>query len=289
MNGIDYAGWRPPSPQWLLQNGFGFVCRYLKILPNSYAITAAEFHALRAAGVEVVLNWEENVYDWQTSGVSYAQQAKQQAQALGAWPCVIYFSVDTGSPNMTQVNNYFAGIASVLGAEYTGIYGGYYIVTQVDKRYVTKFWQTYAWSNGQWAQVHIRQVPGGTSNYDLDQAMVDNFGQVGVAPPSPPTPAITEEDMPMTPLFTVRPDGNFDWYTLVPNGQGAWSLIHVIRDNAGTILKVDMPGGTWLAPLACGYSGTLAYFQGVGTDSSVYEAYWDSAKPNDPWQVAKKS
>lgn len=288
MNGIDYSAWRPPSPQWLLQNGFGFVVRYLKVLPNSYAITAAEYRALLAAGVAVVLNWEQNEYDWQTNGISYAQQAKAQAQALGAWPCPIYFSIDTGSPSMAQVDNYFAGVSSVIGPQYTGIYGGYDVVTEVDKRYVSWFWQTYAWSNGRWADVHIRQVPGGTNNYDLNQAMAVNFGQVGAARPDPPAPAPPEVLQPMNPVTATRPDGNEDYYVLVPDGSGTYALVHTVKvPNTDTVTGCDYPGGKWLGALACGWKDGMAYFQGIGSDQHVYEAYWNSSTPTTQWQIAK--
>lgn len=254
MNGIDYSAWRPPSPQWLLQNGFGFVVRYLKVLPNSYAITAAEYRALEAAGVAIVLNWEEDTNDWQTNGISYAQQAKAQAQALGAWPCPIYFSIDTGSPSMAAVDDYFAGVASVIGPQYTGIYGGYDVVTEVDKRYVSWFWQTYAWSNGRWADVHIRQVPGGTNNYDLNQAMTVNFGQVGAAQPDPPAadpPRLYSSGGTMVALLTT-PTGRADWFVIGGDKQLYW------HTGQG-------------APAALSSKGTLC---GGGPLTAISASYW---------------
>lgn len=286
MNGIDYSGWRPPSPEWLLQQGFGFVCRYLKVLPNAYAIDAAEFASLRAAGVQVVLNWEQDINDWTTNGLAYAQAALAQAQALGAWPCPIYFSVDTGSPDMAAVNSYFAGIASVIGAENTGIYGGFAVVSNVDKRYVCWFWQTYAWSAGQWADVHIRQVPGGSSNYDLDQAMVDNFGQVGYVKPKP-DPHIAKEKVTLRSIrpanFPVGP-GSIDDYDVDSSGK----LWHAVYSNGP-----DEPAeynealqGEWEDVLECGYDvgKGQVWVKGRGTDGHLYSLIWWETQGAGSWQ-----
>jgi hypothetical protein len=189
MNGLDFSFWRPPSASWLIQNGFGFACRYLDYLPNGKVIDAAEFAALRAAGVLVVLNWEDgttNMAAGFAGGQTEAAEAMRQAQALGAWPCPITFSCDTDPANIGQaaIVAYLQGCGSVLGgALRVGVYGGHDAVAWGMGSGAAHYgWQTFAWSPAGWyGPAQLRQVVGGTSNYDLDQSLAADFGQVGAA------------------------------------------------------------------------------------------------------------
>lgn len=186
MNGIDYSLWRPPSSGWLLAQGYGFVCRYLSYGLNPKVIGAAEYMALKAAGLEVVLVFEYGAQDmlggW-AAGAGDAKAALQQAQALGAWPCPIYFAADW-SVDVTQESDvlaYLKACAFVLGGvERVGVYGGIVAVSAaLDAGACRYAWQTYAWSAGVWDErAQLRQVPGGTPDYDLDTSLAEDFGQV---------------------------------------------------------------------------------------------------------------
>jgi MYXO-CTERM domain-containing protein len=174
--------------------GYKFVCRYLSGDPGGGKdLTASEQSSLEAAGIDIVLNWEttgtdaENGYN---AGVSDATAAKSEAEGLGQ-PSnrPIYFSIDfdAQSGDAAAINEYFKGVASVLGLARTGVYGGYYIVNELfGAGLVTWGWQTYAWSNGAWdSRAQLRQVQNGVDNdqLDADTATVADYGQYGPGSP----------------------------------------------------------------------------------------------------------
>ena len=193
ISGCDYSFARP-SPSSLVSMGYKFVCRYLSGDPGGGKdLTASEQSSLEAAGIDIVLNWEttgtdaENGYN---AGVSDATAAKAEAESLGQ-PSnrPIYFSIDfdAQSSDAAAINEYFQGVASVIGLARTGVYGGYYIVNELfGAGLVTWGWQTYAWSNGAWdSRAQLRQVQNGVDNdeLDADTAMVADYGQYGPGSP----------------------------------------------------------------------------------------------------------
>ena len=193
ISGCDYSFARP-SPSSLVSMGYEFVCRYLSGDPGGGKdLTASEQSSLEAAGIDIVLNWEtsgtdaENGYD---AGVSDATAAKAEAESLGQ-PSdrPIYFSIDfdAESSDAPAINEYFQGVASVLGLARTGVYGGYYIVNELfGAGLVTWAWQTYAWSNGAWdSRAQLRQVQNGVDNdeLDADTAVAADYGQYGPGSP----------------------------------------------------------------------------------------------------------
>lgn len=186
MKGIDFSLWRPPSPQWVRDQGYGFVCRYLSFGAQQKVIGETELQGYLAAGLDVVLVWEYGAQDmlggW-TAGTGDAQGALAQAQRLGVWPCPIYFAADwdVQPSEYPLVDAYLKAAALKLGnTERVGIYGGFPIVSHVlDGGFARYAWQTYAWSNGEWdLRAQLRQVPGGTPDYDLDESAYGDFGQV---------------------------------------------------------------------------------------------------------------
>lgn len=187
MNGCDYSIWRPPSTQWLLDQGFGFVCRYLAPPADDVkVIHKPEYDELRGAGLAVVLNWETfatMMLGGQAAGKADAEQAVMQAEALGAWPCPIYFSADFDATEGQQaaINGYLAGCATVMGAQWVGLYGGYWVVKRAFDGGACHYgWQTFAWSGEYWdGRAQLRQVPQGGDGFDEDVAMAADFGQVG--------------------------------------------------------------------------------------------------------------
>jgi hypothetical protein len=193
--GLDYSFARP-SVSSLHSQGYTFAARYLSYDNSSTSgkiLTAAEAKALIAAGIDVVSNWEyaaDDALSGNAQGVADAKAAQAQAVAAGM-PATrpIYFSVDFDATpaQQTPINAYFDGVASVLGVNRTGAYGGYYVIQRLfDAGKIKWGWQTYAWSGGQWdARAQMRQTDngitaGGDSDCcDLDASEADDFGQWG--------------------------------------------------------------------------------------------------------------
>ncbi len=197
--GVDYS-WGRPSPSGLHADGYTFAARYLSWDTTGKNLSAGEAHDLEAAGVDVVANWENSgtaALDGYAQGVSDAKEAEAQAVADGM-PAgrPIYFSVDFDAQPDQQgaINDYFDGVASVLGRSRTGAYGGYYLIGRLfDAGKITYGWQTYAWSYGQWdSRAQLRQTQNGVTiaggSCDIDEAVAGDFGQWGFAG-APPPPA----------------------------------------------------------------------------------------------------
>jgi hypothetical protein len=197
--GVDYSFARP-SPSGIRASGYTFVARYLSHEPAKN-LSASEAHALEAAGLTIVCNWEDgatNALSGYGQGVSDATAAKAQALAVGQ-PSTrpIYFSVDfdASSGQIGTIEAYFEGVASVIGLSRTGVYGGHYVVSSLFNSGKVKWgWQTYAWSYGVWdSRAQFRQIENGIDNdeEDKDEAVTTDFGQWPIAneaPPPPPPP-----------------------------------------------------------------------------------------------------
>ncbi|HEY1816565.1 MAG TPA: glycoside hydrolase domain-containing protein [Kofleriaceae bacterium] len=196
QSGLDYAWSRPSSPQALADAGYTFVARYLSYDTTGKNLSASEAQGLIAAGVDIVANWEwaaDDALDGYDTGVSDAQQAQALATGCGM-PSdrPIYFSVDfDASPDQqAAINDYFDGVASVLGVARTGAYGGYYVIQRLfDAGKIQWGWQTYAWSGGQWdSRAQLRQIQNGVTvagaDGDIDQSEAADFGQWGATAPT---------------------------------------------------------------------------------------------------------
>jgi hypothetical protein len=192
--GLDYA-WGRPSPKKIRAAGYTFAVRYLSYDKTGKNLSASEAKALRAAGVDVAVVWEQGAYDALSGsglGVTHAKAAKSQAAACGS-PAgrPIYFAVDFDATPGQQaaINAYFDGVASVIGHNRTGGYGGYYVIKRLfDAGKIKYGWQTYAWSGGQWdPRAQLRQIKNGIHvdgvDSDIDQAMANDFGQWGYKAP----------------------------------------------------------------------------------------------------------
>src|SRR5215813_242803 len=183
--GVDYA-WARPSPSSLHAQGFTFACRYLSYDTSGKNLSHGEAQALIAAGIDVVSNWEWNATDalaGHARGVEHARVAEQQALSFGA-PASrpIYFSVDFDATPGEQgaIDAYFDGVASVIGRDRTGAYGGYWVIKRLfDAGRISWGWQTYAWSGGLWdPRAHLRQIQNGIAggSLDKDEAVAADFG-----------------------------------------------------------------------------------------------------------------
>jgi hypothetical protein len=199
--GVDYSDARP-SPDSLVADGYQFVVRYLSNSTSGKNLSASEEEALIAAGLDVAVVWEQGAEDALSGydlGVSDAQSAASQALADGQ-PSTrpIYFAIDfdaTAAQEAT-IEQYFDGVASVIGLDRTGAYGGYGVIDRLfNDGKITWGWQTYAWSSGEWdTRAQLRQIQNGTDT-DTDQAMVADFGQWGpgtINPGGPPPPTACE-------------------------------------------------------------------------------------------------
>jgi Domain of unknown function (DUF1906) len=200
--GVDYA-WARPTPASLVADGYGFVARYLSYDTTGKNLTLSEADALIAAGLDVVVVWEEGANDALSGydlGVTEAQAAASQALACGQPPTrPIYFAIDFDATTAQQatLDEYFEGVASVIGLDRTGAYAGYGAIDGLfNDGKITWGWQTYAWSSGQWdSRAQLRQTLndiGPDGEMDQDQSMVSDFGEWGpgsVPPITPPPPS----------------------------------------------------------------------------------------------------
>ena len=195
QTGVDYS-WYRPSASSLASSGYKFVVRYASYDTTGKNLSKAEADELIAAGLNIVSNWENGSQDALSGynlGVSDAQAAEQMFAADGA-PATrpIYFSVDFDATpgDQTAINSYFDGVASVIGLDRTGAYGGYYVIQRLfDAGKIKWGWQTYAWSGGQWdSRAQLRQTQNGIAGgqMDEDQSEADDFGQWGNYSATPP-------------------------------------------------------------------------------------------------------
>ena len=192
-SGIDYS-WGRPRPSKIVEAGYTFVCRYVSWNTTGKNLTRTEADALRAAGLDIVANWEytaSEALDGYDAGARNAEEAHRQAVACGM-PAdrPIYLSVDfdASQSQQTAINAYFDGAASVLGRGRVGAYAGYYVLDRLfDAGKISWGWQTYAWSGGNWdSRAGLRQVQNGITvdgaDCDRNEAHKSDFGQWGNNP-----------------------------------------------------------------------------------------------------------
>lgn len=195
--GLDFS-WGRPSINSVQAGGYTFVCRYLSWDTTGKTITKPEYDKYLSAGLAVCLNWEQAAGDQKrgaTGGQADGAEAYRQARALGAPKnTVIYFSADwdVQAGELATCRSYWSAAAQQLQGYYRlGVYGGYRVVKDaLSLGY--HGWQTYAWSYGQWANAHFRQIQNGVAvggaSVDRDLLMRPDAGFVE-APV-----AITEDD-----------------------------------------------------------------------------------------------
>jgi hypothetical protein len=211
---IDFAERRIP-PDEIKSAGYDGVVNYVsQSRPGANfeakPITHEYADALRAAGLQIVSNYQYGKPGWPTpsdftrgydGGVTDAQIAQGlHAAAGGPNSAPIFFSIDDdidlNTWNSVAVN-WFRGINSVLGVGRTGIYGhaqacGWAIRDGVLGNSTTPghrwAWQTKSWSHGDrepmavlyQAVVNSPSSPGpllGGINVDVDDVLAADFGQ----------------------------------------------------------------------------------------------------------------
>lgn len=196
--GLDYS-WDRVSPAAHKAAGSTFAVRYLSRVHPDKNLTATELAELHTGGIDVVLVWEdrprEAAKQGRARGATDGRDAKRMAEAVGLGARPIYFTIDYDAPasDAPAILEYFRGVASIIGHDRTGVYGGYWQVKRLwDTGAVAWIWQTYAWSGTppQWHEAaHIRQWKNGQkvagATVDFDHAMKDEFGQHDVQPKPP--------------------------------------------------------------------------------------------------------
>lgn len=202
IEGVDYSYARP-SIAGLKSADKKFAVRYITTPgASNKGISKAEYDALHAAGIEVVVVWEGGAADMKKGkpqGVADAKAAQANLKAIVGLNdnLPVYFGCDFDATPADQaaINAYLDGAASVLGRDRVGMYAGYYPLKRaVAAGKVTWKWQTYAWSGGNILEgIHLYQYKNGVTlaggQVDLVRALQTNYGQKGVVPPVAAAPA----------------------------------------------------------------------------------------------------
>ncbi|HEY4117054.1 MAG TPA: glycoside hydrolase domain-containing protein [Byssovorax sp.] len=268
--GCDYSFARP-SPSHLYGEGYRFAVRYFSY-DSGKNLTSSEAHALEAAGLDVVSNWEagsDDALDGYSRGAQHAHDADAQAAAAGA-PAdrPIYFSVDfDASPGQQgAINDYMDGVASVIGRSRTGAYGGYYVIQRLfDAGKITWGWQAYAWSGGQWdPRAQARQIQNGLEgdSIDEDQAMVADIGQwsgSGGGDNTPPPPVASD--------CSVHSDGKL--YCSDTSG----SAMYASATTSSAVVNHLRTSDSWFTCWGTGQlhaGGNTTWYYTEGDDNSSY-------------------
>jgi hypothetical protein len=124
--GVDYSFARP-DPRALSRAGVRFVSRYLAFLPNSKVITAGERDALWAAGLALLLNWEQSEGDFlqPAKGPVHGAEASRQALALGyprSLPILVSCDQEAKRSDFAKAVQYFEGFAAAARGYPLGVY-----------------------------------------------------------------------------------------------------------------------------------------------------------------------
>lgn len=188
IEGVDYSTDKP-DPRGLYEVGKRFAARYVGPGTTDKHLSIEEAHNLAAAGVSIVVvaeGAEAGLLGGFPIGVDWAIMADSHAKACGM-PASrpIYFAVDFDctEAQWPRIREALAGAAEVLGVNRVGVYGGIRVIEWAARDGAASwFWQTYAWSGGEWSpRAHVQQyrnnvsLVGGT--VDLDRSYVNDFGQ----------------------------------------------------------------------------------------------------------------
>lgn len=183
-HGVDYAWHGPLDPGALRRAGVTFALRYLGPSPGEgKALSDGEARALGHAGIDVgaIFETSGNTAGGEQAGRRDGELAKEWARGVVPAGRPIYFTNDREA--VDGLAGYLTGAASVLGHHATGVYGGIAAIRLAANEHLCAYyWQTYAWSAGQWhAAAQLRQTQNGVRvagiDCDLDEARAADFGQ----------------------------------------------------------------------------------------------------------------
>ena len=263
--GVDYSYARP-APGTTRAQGYTFVARYLSH-DGSKAIGPSEAAATRAAGLDIVVTWEDSAeaaLGGYAQGVADAQVAAAEAAAIGM-PAgrPIYFALDFDASAAQQgaLDAYFDGVASVIGRGATGAYGGLGPIQRLfDAGKITWGWQTYAWSGGAWdPRAQLRQVQNGIAggSEDLDEAVAGDFGQFGPNAPEQTLPGPTG-------YLGITPTADGGGYWIVKADGGVFSYGNASFFGSAAGLSLARP------PIAISATGDAAGYYLAAQDGGVF-------------------
>jgi hypothetical protein len=237
------------SPAALKAAGVGLVMRYVSTAGNSKNITASEYKALTAAGIQVGLVYETSA-NWMlggyNTGLADARSARAQATAVGypTWQRIWYAADwDASTAQIATVLDALHGAADAEGSKArVAIYGGYDVVQAAAGAGYAGAWQTVAWSGGHWSPAAVLRQTGAQATCGGVQVDVNEVTGAVLLPP--PAPIKEEPDMEWTDSITgpgARPNGNEVQYILTDLGR--------LRDRLYGDTTATVPAGTPLAEL----------------------------------------
>ena len=190
--GFDY-GAGPIPPSVIKGASRNFVCRY--VAPGKWTkMLAPELKEILASGLDLVTIWEltktRSVEGGFDGGAADMAEAMNYIKSIGGPANTpVYIAADDfgaiTATDFTKIKSYVDGAVSVRGWNLTGAYGGIRTIKYLADRNTCKYyWQTFAWSSGQWdqraqLQQYKNEVPLGSYTVDYDRAMVTDFGQWG--------------------------------------------------------------------------------------------------------------
>ena len=230
--------------QQLADMDYGFVCRYIGSKGDN-SLTPHELDALHGAGLSVVMVYEttgQQALGGAAAGAAIGRDAGAAAAALGApRGSTVYVAetdFDVQSDQVAAMRAFYSMASSALRAAGYGMgaYGGLRAVTLLGG-IGAYLWQTYAWSDGQWApSAALQQYANGVIiagiDCDRDRAVINQFGQW--APPAPPDDDTEVSDMPIKVTIKAA-DGSVT--TAVVTASGA--AFYVLDDPANDLSKLS--------------------------------------------------
>lgn len=211
IEGVDYsvtahANWDALAAA-IKAAGNQFVGRYAVSdkAPNGRGIGAAEYAAMKRAGLDVFLYWEGRA-EWMLGGydvgVAAAQNAQANIESAGIPANIpIYFAhdIDPEPQHFDAIDACLRGCASVVGWERIGVYGGWLLMDYMAGGGTVQYLcQTKAWEYGRGlhpaADIYQFAFATNLSGTAMDdcRAYTVNYGQdtppVIVEPPTKPKP-----------------------------------------------------------------------------------------------------
>jgi hypothetical protein len=183
--GVDYVKKTVDWPVYfrtLKATGRDFIGRYLPIKgAMQRCVTTTELAAAAAAGIDCFFWFEtmDDLYrarDGYDAGVADANEALRALAGLGVPTTTpVYYTVDWGNSDGSQIDGYFKGIASVVPVSQIGVYGSYATIDWLYQRSMATYYcQSNAWRDprGWHPQAQMHQ---NVNNFSIGGVWVDRL------------------------------------------------------------------------------------------------------------------
>ncbi len=183
------------DPKLLVAAGYRYAFRYLAPLPNGKVITPQEFAADTAAGLKVILNFEQGATQMMggfAQGHADALVVDTEKKSLGVQRSVkVVYSFDADDrsmPGWQDALDAYLRAAEQVSGHPEGIYGSIRVIEEMKRRNAGReTWQTQAWSGNVVSPVadfyqrtgHTHFVPG-VNNDEYDEDVVIHVPTPGV-------------------------------------------------------------------------------------------------------------